>query len=198
MRYLLTLFIFFFASVRYGVSSECEVFFSLVDPVEQKIIDLIDQEKLSIQMSAFCLSHPQITNSLLSAKQRGVTIEIIVDPFSIKKSAAFQRIISSQIPVFVWDFSLKKVLNKTPQKGHIPLMHEKFCIFGNRYVWMGSMNFTKDAFSIHRESALLIDSAPIIQKYKQHFLEMKLYETRSFHEYIALYPKKKKKTSLNP
>lgn len=198
MRWIFTAFIFFFFPLGYSVSTDCEVFFSLADPVEQKIIELIDQEKQSIQMSAFCLSHPQITKSLLSAKQRGVAIEIIVDPFSLKKSAAFKRIISAQIPVFVWDFSLKKDLNKMPQKGHIPLMHEKFCIFGNRYVWMGSMNFTKDAFSIHRESALLIDSVPLIQKYKQHFLEIKLYETRTYHEYIALYPKKKKKTSLNP
>lgn len=52
------------------------------------------------------------------------------------------------------------------------LMHNKFCIIDNKYVWTGSMNPTERCDKVNNNNALLIKSAYLSQNYESEFKEM--------------------------
>jgi len=165
--------------------AECKVFFSPKDQLADRLIEMIDKEDKSIKVAIYSMTHLGIAKALVAAKERGVAIEVLVDPFSVKKSP-IQRLLEAKIPLFVWDQGVRMAERK--RRG---LMHDKFCIFGDSLVWTGSFNFTNDAHLKHQENAVAIDSREVAQKYLVQFAHMKLYESRPYQEFLALYPKKK-------
>lgn len=167
-----------------GASAECKVFFSPKDQLADRLIELIDREDKSIKIAIYSMTHLGIAKALVAAQGRGVAIEVLIDPSSIKSRSSIHRLVEAKIPLFVWD------QRGEDGKRH-GLMHDKFCIFGDTSVWTGSFNFTNDAHLKHQENAVTLDSREIAQKYHMQFAQMKLYESRPYQEYLALYPKKK-------
>lgn len=166
--------------------ADCRVYFSPKDQLADRLIEMIDKEEKSIKIAIYSMTHLGIAKALAAAKERGVAIEVLVDPFSVKKRASIQRLLDAKVPLFVWDQGVRMAEGK--RRG---LMHDKFCIFGDSLVWTGSFNFTNDAHLKHQENAVAIDSREVAQKYLVQFAHMKLYESRPYQEYLALYPKKK-------
>ncbi len=161
----------------------------------ERLIRLIDQEKKSIKVAIYSMSHTQIAHALERAKERGILVELIVDPMSTKVKSPLHRLSKNKIALYVWDppgtFMTKSGKVK---KG---LMHDKFCIFGDHIVWTGSFNFTYDAEARNEENVIILDSPQIAKKYLERFDEIKIRQCRAFPEYLALYPKKKsRKNSL--
>ncbi len=172
--------------VIFGEQAECKVFFSPRDQLADRLIELIQREDKSIKVAIYSMTHLGIAKALAEARERGVAIEVIVDPSCVKNRSSIQRLIAAQVPLFVWDLGIRMAEGK--RRG---LMHDKFCIFGDHIVWTGSFNFTQDAHLKHQENAVALDSREVAQKYLMQFAQMKLYESRPYHEFLALYPKKK-------
>jgi len=65
-------------------------------------------------MAIYSLTHRAISEALVRAKTRGVEIELIVDPFSVKARSPLVRIAAVGIPIYVWDpyFDLLKRKNR--------------------------------------------------------------------------------------
>ncbi len=183
MRALLLLFLFPILLF----CDDCKVYFSPKDHLADRLIELIDKEDKSIKVAAYSLTHLGIAKALIEAKKRGVAVEILVDPFSIKARASLRRLVEAKVPLFVWDKGMQ--MNVDKRKG---LMHDKFCIFGDHLVWTGSFNFTYDANARHQENAVTIENREIAMQYLNQFSYMKLYESRAFQDFIVLYPKKKR------
>ncbi len=181
---LFSLFIPFFA---FGQQADCLVYFSPSDRPAEKLIQLISKEEVSIKLAAYSITHAGIAKALMTAKERGVAIEILVDPFAVKARSSTHKLVGRGVPLFVWDQNLR--YNPTKRRAR---MHEKFCIFGSHTVWTGSFNFTNDSNLRHRENAIVMRGHEIAGKYLTHFSHMKLYESRPYGEYLALYPKRKK------
>lgn len=177
-----------------GSSANCEVYFSPKDHVAKKLIGLIDREKKSIKVAVYRMTHREIAEALVRAFHRRVQIEVIVDPFSVKKRSSIHKLLRGQVPLFVWDSELSVHTRFTSKKNRRPLMHDTFCIFGDELVWTGSFDFTYDASAIHRENVITLQSREIAAKYIEQFAQMKLYETRPYDEYLFYHPKKKGKT----
>ncbi len=169
-------------------AAPCEVFFSPQDHLAERLIGLIDQEQKSIRVAVYSISHTKIARALERAKERGVAVELIVDPVSIKTRSPLHRLSKGQVPLFVWDGPVTFAASGKSRKG---LMHDKFCIFGDHLVWTGSFNFTYDAELRNEENAVLLDSSSIAKKFLERFEEMKLRSCKSYLEYLALHPKKK-------
>lgn len=186
--------VLFFLLLSVGLSAEpadCKAYFSTQDQLADKLIELIDQEEESIKVAIYCITHFGIAKSLIQAHERGVDVEVVVDPFSIKSRSSIHRLIESKIPLFVWDESICVGDVRAKQKRKA-LMHAKFCIFGNSLIWTGSFNFTNAANQCHQENVVTVESQKVAEKYLEQFSYMKLYESRPYQEYVALHPKKKR------
>lgn len=178
--------------------ASCEVYFSPQDQVAQKLIDLIDQETTSIKVAIYSMTHTGITKALIRAQERGVDLQVIVDPFSVKIRSSVNQLADADVPLFVWDQNLQMKGQQSNRRQRRALMHDKFCLLGDRVVWTGSFNFTHDAAMRHQENVVTIESRAIAAKYKAQFDQMKLYECRPLIEYKDLYPRKSKKAENIP
>lgn len=194
MRIFLILILSLASVVMEAAPANCEAFFSPKDHLARRLIELIDRETKSIKVAVYCMTHKEIAEALVRAKERGVAIEVIVDPFSVKQRSSIHVLLRGKVPLFVWDHELSaQVRSLAKKRGQRALMHDKFCIFADQMVWTGSFNFTYDATSAHQENVVTLESKEVAAKYLDQFAQMKLYETRPYHEYLAYHPKKGKK-----
>lgn len=174
----------FLPMAAFCMSADCEVFFSPQDELANRLIELIDKEKKSIKVAVYSMTHVGIAKALDRAKQRGVQIEVLVDPNSVKFRSSIKKLVEAKIPVFVWDRHLR--LGEGKKKS---LLHDKFCIFGDTAVWTGSFDFTNLR---NHENAINIQSGEVAKSYLAQFSKMVLYESRPYQEFLAIYPKKKR------
>lgn len=147
-------------------ANSCQVYFSPDDSVAQKLVALIEQEKESLCVAAYAFSHGKIAQALIDAKDRGVKVEVIVDPYTLSFPTQMKKMHKAGIDIWVWDPPVKG--NKRP-----PLMHDKFCLFGEKAVWTGSFNFTYTADVANQENALLIQDEKIAKVFKKQFQKIK-------------------------
>jgi phosphatidylserine/phosphatidylglycerophosphate/cardiolipin synthase-like enzyme len=200
MAFLHICFFSFLTCLPFAVNSSekvkptsAQVFFSPSDHVAERLISLIEEEKRSIKIAVYCMTHHKIAQALIQAKQRGVEVEIVVDPFSIKTRSPLKKIANSGIPIYVWDPSAQSTFfkGKKDKKFHRSLMHDKFCVFGDNLVWTGSFNFTYDAAHSHQENVIIIEDLTLAQCYIEEFNLMKARGCRNFDEFLVMKPKRK-------
>ncbi len=169
-----------------------EVLFSPKDHVDAKLISLIDNEQESIKAAVYCLTHRGVIKALLNAKSRGVDVELIIDPFTIKARAPLRRMTQSGMAISVWDPQAKHLTDSG--KAKVPLMHNKFCLFkGQGVVWTGSFNFTSEGSNANQENVIVINDKQQVPVFEEQFQTIKNEGCRSYRDYLASPPKKKKK-----
>lgn len=164
--------------------SNVKLYFSPQDHLAEHLIGYIEKENKSIYVAVYCLTHRGISEALVKAKQRGVEVEVIVDPFSVKARSPVVRLAGSGIPVYVWD-----PLFDTAKRKKAPLMHDKFCVFGGKSVWTGSFNFTYEADTVNRENALYLEDGEHAKKFLDQFRAMKNKGCTRYEEYLTAHPK---------
>lgn len=143
-----------------------QAFFSATDRLDQKLIAQIDREKRSIRIAVYCFSHQQIADALIRAKRRSVAVQVVVDASCTKMHSMCHRLQQEGIALFVWS---PPTHGSQSQGKYKALMHNKFCIFGQRAVWTGSFNFTRAASELHRENAVLIDEKEVVRGFERQF-----------------------------
>jgi phosphatidylserine/phosphatidylglycerophosphate/cardiolipin synthase-like enzyme len=147
-----------------------QVLFSAQDPLADRLVALIDQEQKSIHAAVYCLTHQKVSHALIKAHRRGVKVEILVDPFSVKARSPLEKLVTQGISLFVWN---PPVDVQKPKKKK-PLMHDKFCVFGEHTVWTGSFNFTFEGANSNQENAVVLENSEVAQKYVQEFERLKV------------------------
>ncbi len=166
-----------------------QVYFSPKDQVADRLVELIAKEKESIRIAIYCLTHRGIATALIQAKKRGVSVEMIVDPFSVKVRTPLARLAKAGIPIYVWDpIQTPEEQAKRPRS---PLMHDKFCIFGKKNVWTGSFNFTNEAHRANQENVVILDEVNVVAAFQEQFNRIKKEGCRPYTEFMA--DKKKSK-----
>jgi phosphatidylserine/phosphatidylglycerophosphate/cardiolipin synthase-like enzyme len=188
------LFFLIFSTHGFVDETHCEAYFSPKDHLAERLIQLIDKEQKSVQVAVYCLTHTGIANALVRARERGVDVEVIVDPFSIKSRAPLRKLDTAQVPLFVWE--PKKLLSMGRYGERRPLMHDKFCLLGDHTLWTGSFNFTHDANTSHQENVLVVEDRDIVKKYREEFLSIKQLGCQSYREYLVTHPAKKRAKSV--
>lgn len=165
--------------------SRCEAYFSQKDNMAENLVQLIDREQRSIKVAIYTLTHSKIVQALKRAKERGVDVEVIIDPSSITSRSPIYQLVKYKVPLFVWDPPPTTIGKSGKVKK--ALMHDKFCIFGEERVWTGSFNFTYSANTVNAENVLVIENSSIARKYLDHFNEVKIRSCRTFESYQGLY-----------
>lgn len=127
----------------------------------QLVLNTIDAAHESIRLMGYSFTSPEVSRSLIQAKQRGVDVKVVLDwkANNAKGSAgaaAMNLLVNAGIPV------------RTVSQ--FKIMHDKVIITDGRNVETGSFNFSRAAARSNSENALVIRDYPVLaDTYLQHW-----------------------------
>ncbi len=120
------------------------------------IVSAIDKANQSIEVQAYGFTSAPIVKALLHAKNRGVSVSVIVDKSNATHSySAISTLTNNQIPV--------RIDNK------VAIADNKVMIIDNKTVITGSFNFTKAAQTKNAENVLIITDKQLADAYLKDF-----------------------------
>ena len=125
---------------------------------ETALIQEIKKAKSEINIAVFCFTRFSIARSLISAKERGVKVKIIIDYQQANTEYGdkiFKLLNNNQIDV------------KLYEKDDNAHMHHKFIIVDSKRVITGSYNFTTNASKFNDENLLIIDDRKIAKLFME-------------------------------
>lgn len=156
-----------------------QVYFTPRDDLKTYLIELIQQENVSIDAAVYMLTDSKIAQALVQAYVRGVKVRIIVDQISMGEKYG-KGIFLKNNGLEVYVFNVEKKIIRTPCCDSFrfipsPIMHHKFFIFGKNskmqtgLLWTGSYNCTASASRLHQENVIILDDQSVINEYQQCF-----------------------------
>lgn len=130
-----------------------DVGFSPEGTAQERVIHLLDDSKTSIRLMGYSFTSPDVVQSLLAAKQRGVDVKVVVDE-KVNRSkkaskVAMTLLVNAGIPLRT--------------NGCYPILHDKVIISDGENVQVGSFNFTRRA-RVNSENVLIVRDAPALAK----------------------------------
>lgn len=137
--------------------SKISVYFSPYDKSITKIIPIIDNAKQYIYIPAFLITHKELADSLIRAKQRKVDVKIIIDANSTSTKNTKHKI-------------LRQNNIKLKTENYAGRMHSKSIIIDDKYIIIGSMNFSNSGETRNDENLLVIENSTLAKEYKTYFL----------------------------
>jgi phosphatidylserine/phosphatidylglycerophosphate/cardiolipin synthase-like enzyme len=144
------------------LSGSAEVYFSPHGGATEAIVHEIDSAKSEILVQAYSFTSAPIAKALLTAKKRGVTIEVVLD-----KSQRGERYTSA---TFLHDAGIPVWIDYRHA-----IAHNKILIIDRKTLVTGSFNFTKAAEEKNAENLLVIKgNQRLIDVYRDNFEEQKL------------------------
>ncbi|MDO8627040.1 MAG: phospholipase D-like domain-containing protein [Candidatus Diapherotrites archaeon] len=132
-----------------------KIFFCPEDNCLQEVLDKINSSQESIYCMMYSLTSDEVGNALISAHDKGISLELILDSQQITENSEFEKIEQAGVQV---------IKDKNPQ-----LMHNKFCVFDKKVVTTGSVNFTQNGFERNNENLVIIEDEEIALQYLQEF-----------------------------
>ena len=134
------------------------IYFSPQDkPIEKGILPLIRNAKNYIYIPAFVISENQFVNEIIKAHQRGVDVKIIAD--ALNASMQYSKI-----------RDLRKAGIKVKIENYAGKMHSKTILIDDKYLIIGSMNFSYSGENKNDENVVILDSKDGTKFYKGFFL----------------------------
>ncbi|WP_368030054.1 phospholipase D-like domain-containing protein [Arcobacter sp. s6] len=145
LKFKIFLFIIFFTSAllanEVNINPNHVYFFpKQADEAKDKIIELINNSKDSIEISMYNFSYKKLAKELVKASKRGVEIKVVLDKEKVKDD--------NDIYKYLKDNDIKVII---PDKK----LHTKIAIFDNETALIGSLNWTKESFEENYEILLL-------------------------------------------
>jgi hypothetical protein len=125
--------------------------------IQSTIIENIQKSNLEINIAIAWFTNKEILGELTERLASGVKCIILVSDDAINKKINIENLLKNGGEL--------KIIPSQQNK----FLHEKFSIFDNRIVIMGSYNFTYNAEYNNHESILLTDDNQIIKQYSIRF-----------------------------
>jgi phosphatidylserine/phosphatidylglycerophosphate/cardiolipin synthase-like enzyme len=144
----------YFTSPRYPDEGDHSV------GIDEDLAALIDRAESSVDLVAYDFDLESLTEALIAAHRRGVRVQMVTESDNIDdNSEALTRLDQAGVPI----------VEDERKSG---LMHDKFAIVDERWVWTGSWNMTHNGSYRNNNNALLIDSPALADNYSAEFDEM--------------------------
>jgi phosphatidylserine/phosphatidylglycerophosphate/cardiolipin synthase-like enzyme len=141
--------------------SATEIYFSPSKECKIELIKRIDESKKSIHFAIYSFTDKDILESLLNAKSRNVDIQCVFDIVQSKGTYSLTKALESNF-------------NCKPKKGKgRGVMHNKYAIFDNEEIILGSFNWTKNATENNYENCLFTKEKNVIDKVQENFKTIK-------------------------
>lgn len=120
----------------------------------------MDAARVSLDIAAFELNNPRLTEAILAAAARGLRVRVVTDDEhgSHASDSSLGRLPAAGIPVV--------------EDGRSALMHNKFVLVDGVSVWSGSMNLTRNGVARHNNNLLELRLPRVAARYQAEFDEM--------------------------
>jgi phosphatidylserine/phosphatidylglycerophosphate/cardiolipin synthase-like enzyme len=132
--------------------------FSPGSQTENKIAEMIDKAKTSVDAVTFTFSSKPIADAIIRAYKRGVNVRFLEDIDMAKSSSMAKMLYEEGVP-FKW-------MGGRDSKG---AMHNKFIIIDSKILATGSFNFTTNASVNSFENVVLTDNSTVVNAYLTKF-----------------------------
>jgi cardiolipin hydrolase len=138
-----------------------DVFFSSEEHIDERLIQMIKEEKEEIRTAIYQITSKKIADALIDAQKRGVVVKLVTSRDAGSK--AYYKLKESPIQIKLYQSG------GAMDRG---LLHHKFAIFKKNkddksYVWTGSANFTQT--HQNRENVVVIEGADTYAKFLKEF-----------------------------
>lgn len=134
------------------------VYFSPEDrAITSQVIPLINNAQKYIYIPAFLITHKGLTNSLIAASHRGVSVKIILDATGTHSNHSKLQLLRQN-----------GIMVKT--ENYAGKLHSKSIIIDDLYTVIGSMNLSNSGEGVNDENLLIIKNPEIACFYKIFFL----------------------------
>lgn len=141
---------------RSQTSSINSAHFSPGDNCRRKLLDLCLSARTALDISVFTISDDRLTQGIIDAHHRGVTVRLITDnDKSLDQGSDIERLVAEGIEVR---------MDKTPNH-----MHHKFVLIDRRILVNGSFNWTRSATDYNQENILVTDEQGLVAAYMREF-----------------------------
>lgn len=135
---------------------QANVYFSPGDECRKKLKDLLHGLRKSIDICVFTISDNSLSEAIVAAHNRGITIRIITDnDKAFDKGSDIDYLLSCGVDV-----------RKDQSRYH---MHHKFAVFDGIYVASGSFNWTRSASEFNQENILVSNAPKPIKQFLSQF-----------------------------
>lgn len=131
-----------------------------VNGVDGAVADAIRSTNRTLDIAAFEFSNEVITEAVLDAHERGVTVRVVTDD-----EHGLEDVDSTIVELELAGIDIV-------DDDRSGLMHNKFIIFDGASVWMGSMNLTQNGVYRNNNNAILLRSRRAVETYQAEFNEM--------------------------
>ncbi len=138
-------------------SGTIQAYFSPQDKIiYNQVIPRINVAKSYIYLPAFIITHADMAQALISAKNRGVNVKIIIDATNpTGKGSQISKLRAAGIPVKTENYAGK--------------MHSKTIIIDDKYLIIGSMNFSKSGENKNDENVVILEDSRLARHYRGYF-----------------------------
>lgn len=137
--------------------TKIKAYFSPQDKtITNAILPLVNSARKYIYIPTFIMTHKDLTAALISAKARGVDVRIILDATSTRTRNSTHETLRAN-----------RLLLKT--ENYAGKMHSKSIIIDDKYVILGSMNFSNSGENKNDENCLIIENSEIASFYRGYF-----------------------------
>jgi phosphatidylserine/phosphatidylglycerophosphate/cardiolipin synthase-like enzyme len=148
-----------FIQIKYFSQASC--YEGTVIPVfspynSEEIFNLIKNAKSEIKLEVYEFSYNKLADALINARQRDVSVKVILEPSVYQNNDIFNKLINNGIDV---NWASKKFHNT----------HSKFLIIDDNIVFVGSMNWSENALENNREASVIIYSQKISEEFEKIF-----------------------------
>ncbi len=130
-----------------------EVYFCPEDDCLKELLSLINSSKKTIDCAVYDLSLQSVTDALISKADSGVKVRFVSD---YGRSGAKASNIG-----LLKDSNVSVILNSEESS----YMHNKFCVFDEKIVWVGSMNFTLNGNYKNNNNVLVMQDKELSKVY---------------------------------
>jgi phosphatidylserine/phosphatidylglycerophosphate/cardiolipin synthase-like enzyme len=129
--------------------------------IRRQITELISGSKKSIQISVAWFTSQDLLGQLIEKVERGCKVEIIISDHFENKRLSFEKFTKLGGQVFILPTKSGKFL------------HDKFAIFDNKKVILGSYNWTNSAEFYNHELLVISDDKIMLKQFGIHFKNLK-------------------------
>ena len=151
---------------KLGTTTEVawEVYFSEVNAIgssyslERRLVDRLGAATARVDAALYHLASVPVADALIKASNRGVQVRVVTEADNVDEEE-IERLRAAGIPV----------ADDGDNEG---LMHHKFIVIDERYVWTGSYNTTYNGAHKNNNNVILIDSVPLAYNFTQEFREL--------------------------
>jgi phosphatidylserine/phosphatidylglycerophosphate/cardiolipin synthase-like enzyme len=120
------------------------------------IFSLVENAKHEIKLEVYEFSSTGLADALVGAKERGVSVKVVLEPSVYANSATFSYLINSGVEA---SWASKRFHNT----------HSKFAVIDDAIVFVGSMNWSRYGVESNREASVVINSQETAAEFEEIF-----------------------------